>query len=292
MRALYLFLGALLVLGCTSTESNERLLDPVDERMQETENPVNDSMQASPEDHDVKTPVEGPRNSELPLSRGEYETESMDVEYFENTTGYLAKPVTGDYPGIVMIHEWWGLNDNIRDMADILASHGYTVLAVDLYGGKTTITSDEARTLVSSVDQNRSISNMKAAMQYLRSQGSAHIASLGWCFGGGQSMQLALSGEQLDATVIYYGNLVTDPAALEKIKWPVLGIFGMEDTSIPVSVVNNFSSSLNNLSIKNEIYVYPEAGHAFANPSGNNFAVNETLDSWNRTISFLDMNLK
>ena len=115
--------------------------------------------------------------------------------------------------------------------------------------------------------------------------------SLGWCFGGGQSLQLAVN-EPLDATVIYYGNLVTDEKQLLKIGWPVLGIFGDKDTSIPVSSVNEFDASLDKLKITNEIYIYPGVGHAFANPSGMNYAPEQTRDAWEKTLAFLDKNLK
>ena len=126
-----------------------------------------------------------------------------------------------------------------------------------------------------------------------RKNKNAHkIASLGWCFGGGQALSLALSGENLDATVVYYGNLVTDQQRLSKIKWPVLGIFGDKDTSIPVGTVNEFRNSLTVLGIKNSIYIYPGVGHAFANPSGQNYSANETKDAWQKTLKFLDENLK
>jgi carboxymethylenebutenolidase len=126
---------------------------------------------------------------------------------------------------------------------------------------------------------------------YLRNHGSNQIGSLGWCFGGQQSLQLSLN-EPLDATVIYYGNLVNDTALLSSIKKPVLGIFGSNDTSISVQSVAAFESSLDALNISNEIYMYPGVGHAFANPSNPNFAPNETIDAWQKTLAFLDGNLK
>ena len=105
-------------------------------------------------------------------------------------------------------------------------------------------------------------------------------------------MQLALSGAQMDATVIYYGTPVTDEARLSSINWPVLGIFGEEDTSIPVESVREFDAALDNDGIPNYIYIYPGVGHAFANPSGANYAADETMDAWTKTLDFLDDNLK
>jgi carboxymethylenebutenolidase len=112
---------------------------------------------------------------------------------------------------------------------------------------------------------------------------------LGWCFGGGQSLQIAQNSEQnpLAATVIYYRNLVNDTNELSKIKWPVLGIFGDQDQSIPVESVNAFEQALNETGITNEIYTYPGVGHAFANPSGDNYAPEETVDAWEKTLAFL-----
>src|SRR5688572_24485221 len=124
-----------------------------------------------------------------------------EVAYFGETKGFYARPDDGNtYPGVVMIHEWWGLNDAIKTMARHLAGQGYAVLAVDLYDGKVGGTPDEARVLVSAFDPERGLENMRAAQAYLRTHGSTKIASLGWCFGGGQSLQMALA-EPLDATV-------------------------------------------------------------------------------------------
>ena len=234
-----------------------------------------------------------PTNSMMLDGEGEYNVETSDVSYFEETTGFYAKPTQdGQYPGVVMIHEWWGLNDNIKDMARQLASKGYRVLAVDLYNGQTATDANEARRLTSSLDQEVALENLKSAVDYLQTEGSEKVASLGWCFGGGQSLQLSLSEVDLDATVIYYGNLVNDEGLLANIKWPVLGIFGDQDQSIPVSDVNEFEEALNSVGVENEIYIYPGVGHAFANPSGANYAPDETQDAWVKTTAFLDNNLK
>jgi carboxymethylenebutenolidase len=119
---------------------------------------------------------------------------------------------------------------------------------------------------------------------------STKITSLGWCFGGGQSLQLALNSQEhpLAATILYYGTpLVTDKQSLSKIKWPVLGIFGDKDEAVPIGEVNQFRTSLNQSGITNEIHIYNGVGHAFANPSGDNYAPKETADAWQKTLSFL-----
>ena len=213
---------------------------------------------------------------------------------YDGTQGFLAKPTTsGDFPGVVMVHEWWGLNENIQQMAKELSSHGYVVLAVDLYNGKVAKTSDEARALISAFDGEEGISNMNSAVSFLNENHNVEkIGSIGWCFGGAQSLNLALNNENMDATVIYYGRLVTDSEQLSSINWPVLGIFAELDQGIPVSNVNEFESALNDLGIPNEIFIYPGVDHAFANPSGDRYAPEETKDAWSKTLVFFEENLK
>lgn len=221
--------------------------------------------------------------------------EGDNVVYGDAYTGYIAEPKEkGKYPGVVMIHEWWGLNDNIRAMADELSKEGYVVLAVDLYGDRVATESDNARALSSEVRDNpeEALKNLRSAVTYLRGREIGNVASLGWCFGGGWSLQLALSGEPLEATVIYYGRLETEPGKLSIIKWPVLGIFGGQDRAIPVADVEKFKASLDSVGVENEIYVYPGVGHAFANPSGQNYAPEETEDAWQKTLVFLEKQLK
>jgi carboxymethylenebutenolidase len=218
---------------------------------------------------------------------------SSDVAYATGTTGFLAQPAKpGNYPGVVMVHEWWGLNGYIKDMAKQLAAQGYRVLAVDLHGGKVATTPDEARALVGGFDGPTRVANLQAATAYLRTQGSPKVAALGWCFGGGQAAQLAASGAPLAATVVYYGQPVTSTAALKQIRGPVLGIFGDRDTSIPVDRVQAFDAALSEAGIPHEIKVYEGVGHAFANPSGANHAPAETKDAWARTLVFLKRHLQ
>jgi len=211
--------------------------------------------------------------------------------YFENVTGYYVEPKkAGNYPGVIMIHEWWGLNDHIKESAEILASQGYRVLAVDLFGSVAT-NPLQAMSQTKSLNQEKAIQNMKAAKNFLKNKGSKKIGSLGWCFGGAQSLQISVN-EKLDATVIYYGNLIEDKEKLKNIKSPVLGIFGSTDGQIPVEKVNTFENNLKDLKIENHIKIYQGVGHAFANPTGQNFAPDETRDAWSKTLEFLEKNLK
>jgi len=245
-------------------------------------------------------PITNVSNLTLSEDLGNVGLENKTVRYFEDAQGYLVYPVSstdsqGKLPAVVMIHEWWGLNQNIKDMANLLAKQGFVVLAADLYHGNVTDNPQVAMDLVQIArnDQNSSVANLQAAVKYLSlapNVDSTKLASLGWCFGGGQSLQLALNSHEhpLAATILYYGTpLVTDKESLAKIKWPVLGIFGDNDQAIPLPEINQFRTSLNQSGITNEIEIYKGVGHAFANPSGDNYAPKETADAWERTLSFL-----
>lgn len=243
--------------------------------------------------HIDQLPAEGEEAIASTLARGSFEVVVSEPTYYEGVQGYLAEPSTfGSYPGVILIHEWWGLNDNVKASADALASHGYRVLAVDLYNGDVAQTPQDAQKLVGGVDQEEAVTNMRSAVTFLRESGSEKIGSFGWCFGGKQSLQVALSGEPLDATVIYYGQLENNPDRLSAISWPVLGIFGREDTSIPVSSVEQFDAMLSAEGIEHEVKIYEGVGHAFANPSGKNYAPEQTVDAWEKTLVFLEQSLK
>lgn len=232
-------------------------------------------------------------NSDMLVDADALPVTSEEVQYTGAAKGLYAYPeVDGEYPGVIMIHEWWGLNDHIKEMAHLLAGQGYRVLAVDLYNGNVATTREEAQQYRNALVPEEAIANMKDASAFLRERGATKMASLGWCFGGGQSLQFSLSGEPLDATVIYYGNLVTDQAQLASLNSPVLGIFGAEDTGIPVDQVNEFDAALDAANIENDINIYPGVGHAFANPSGANYAPEQTKDAWAKTLAFLQEHLK
>lgn len=235
--------------------------------------------------------------------------QNKTVNYYDQANGYLVYPSgsnenksgnkNGTLPAVVMIHENKGLNDHIKNMANLLARNGYVVLAVDLFKGEVTTDRNRSSELTQYIRDNPDIAtaNLQSAVKYLASLPNVNaekIASLGWCFGGAQSLQLALNSQDhpLSATIIYYGRLITDNATLAKIKWPVLGIFGDQDSSIPVDTVKAFESALNSNNIPNEIYIFKGVGHAFANPSGDNYAPKETKDAWDKTLSFLDKHLR
>jgi carboxymethylenebutenolidase len=242
--------------------------------------------------------------SNLAGNNSQVELKNSTVNYFEGATGYLVYPVSSEkgqstnetkLPAVIMIHENKGLNDHIKNMANLLAQQGYVVLAADLFKGEVVTDQNDSRRLTQAVRSNpeNAINNLQAAVEYASSLPNvdpSRIASMGWCFGGGQSLQLALNSQDhpLAATIIYYGSaLVTDNSNLSKIKWPVLGVFGDQDRGIPVEKVNEFKATLDEVGVPNEIYIYKGVGHAFANPSGDNYAPTETQDAWEKTVAFL-----
>ena len=235
--------------------------------------------------------------------------ENKTVTYFGgNTSGYLVYPNQNQseektqLPAVVIIHENKGLNDYIKESANLLAKNGYVVLAVDLFNGEVVTgnnNQERSRELTGAIRENPNIAieNMKAAVNYLQSLDNVNpskVASIGWCFGGQQSLQLAINSKDdpLAATVIYYGRLTNDTQAISNITSPVLGIFGGKDQSISVDSVMQFEKALNDTGITNEIYIYPNVGHAFANPSNDNYAPIETADAWKKTLDFLNRHLK
>lgn len=275
-----LALGAVLLAGCAPTDSQKAH----DERMAAEHK--DDAPEPSPAV--VAEPA-------APVVASEVVYATVDGR---EVTGYLARPenAEGDLPGILVIHEWWGLNDNIRAMTRQLAGEGYLALAVDLYGGESAGDPEGARALMGQVRDNPEPAreNLRQAHAYLRDElGATRIGTIGWCFGGGWSLNAALllPGE-IDATVIYYGHLVTDRDELAAITAPVLGIFGAEDGGIPVERVREFESVLHDLGKDARIHVYEGADHAFANPSGTRYQAEAAADAWAKTLAFFTETLK
>lgn len=216
----------------------------------------------------------------------------------QDLKGVLSVPegATADTPAVIVIHEWWGLNDNVKTMAGRLASQGgYVTLAVDMYGGQVATSPSSARALMEQVFQapQDGASNLKQAHGFLQARGAQKFASLGWCFGGGWSLQSAMAlGSELDAAVIYYGHVETDPAKLAPIEAPLLGIFGGADQGIPLDQVHSFAEAVKGNGDQLQLKVYEGASHAFANPSGKNYDAEAARDAWGLTLAFLQQHLK
>jgi carboxymethylenebutenolidase len=214
-------------------------------------------------------------------------------------SGYLARPAdaTTPLPALIVIHEAWGLNENIEMMTQRLAGEGYTALAVDLYNGAVAQNLDQARAQARAASQNpqQLEANLRQAYQYLEiEQQAPKIGSIGWCFGGSWSLNTALLfPNELDAAVIYYGGqLVTDPERLSSLEMPILGIFGALDDNPPVETVKQFEAALKSLNKPVEVHIYEGADHAFANPSGTRYKADAAADAWDKTVAFLERYLK
>ncbi|MEO8505452.1 MAG: dienelactone hydrolase family protein [Acidobacteriota bacterium] len=214
--------------------------------------------------------------------------------------GYLAAPrgvaPAHPLPGIIVIHEWWGLNDNVRSMARRLAGEGYVALAVDLYAGASATDGDAAQKLMQGVlkDTDTATANLKAAYEFLETQQKApKIGVVGWCFGGGWSLATALAlPDKIDATAIYYGRLVQDPEKLKPLQMPIIGFFGGLDTGISPADISSFETTLRSLGKTVTTKTYPDAKHGFANSSGQAYNAAAAEDAWKLTVAFFAKNLK
>lgn len=208
---------------------------------------------------------------------------------------YLSLPKTGTpKAGIIVIHEWWGLNSHVKHWADRLASDGYAALAVDLYGGVVATTRDEAMAAMRGVDEAAGKKVIAAAMEFLARDPrikATRRASIGWCFGGAWSLRSALDHPELDAAVLYYGRLQTDPSVLKPIKAAVLGVFGNRDRGIPPASVDAFEKGLAAAGVRHRILRY-DANHAFANPSSARYDGKAAAAAWKEVRAFLARHLQ
>jgi len=215
----------------------------------------------------------------------------------ETVHGVLFTPKgKGPFPALVVIHEWWGLVPWVKEQAAKLSDQGYVTLAVDLYRGKATDSPEVAHELMRGLPEDRANRDLLAAVQYLKSLKNvnpAKMGSIGCCMGGGYSLDLAIADLTLAADVINYGHLATDPARLQQIHAPILGLFGAQDKGIPPADVHKFEQDLQQMGKKIDVTIYPDAGHAFQNPDNKaGYRPAATADAWNRTLEFLAANLK
>ncbi len=266
-----------------------------------TSNTSDDVSDRMGQEHQGDKPVA----TEVALTPPSQPVVSESVQYAtinaEPVTGFFAQPASAaesgeSLPGIIAIHEWWGLNDNIKAVAERLAGEGYSVLAVDLYSGEVADKPDQAKQLFQSVmgQPAPAQENLRRAYDYLLDERNAtNVGSIGWCFGGAWSLRTGLLlPEQLDAVVIYYGSLESDQRVLEPLQMPIAGFFGGLDQGIPVEDVKAFEASLQALGKSSEIHIYDDADHAFANPSGKRYDAAAASDAWDKTIAFFDQHLK
>lgn len=202
----------------------------------------------------------------------------------------------GPFPALVVIHEWWGLNDWVKEQGAKLADQGYVTLAIDLYRGKVATTPEEAHEIMRGVPEDRAARDLKAAVAFLQSQPNVRkdrLGSIGWCMGGGYALDVALQEPTLKATVINYGHLATDNDALKKINASILGLFGGQDRGITPKDVQTFATQMKNDGKNIQVTIYPDAGHAFENPNNKGgYREKDAADAWQRTVKFLHANLQ
>ena len=210
--------------------------------------------------------------------------------------GYLARPKNAarTAPAIIVVHEWWGLNDNIKSIVERYAGEGYTALGVDLYGA-VTASPDSAMKMYQAAmkDVAAGEQNIAGAVRYLRAQGARSVGSVGYCFGGHWSLRTGLvGGSDVNAVVMYYGAPITEPAQLARLKAPVLGLFGDKDTGIPLDSVRAMERALKAAGKPVTIQVYAGANHAFANPTGQAYNKPVADDAWAKSLAFFKTHLK
>jgi carboxymethylenebutenolidase len=215
----------------------------------------------------------------------------------ENVSGFLALPEGGGkHPAIVVIHEWWGLNDQVKEDTQKLAAQGFVALAVDLYRGKVATTADEAHELMRGVPDDRGIRDLEAAFAYLAARPDVKpgkIGSVGWCMGGGWSIKLAMSEPKLSACAVNYGSLPTEAASIAKIKAPVLGNFGADDRGITPESVRAFDAAMKAAGKPVDVKIYDGAGHAFENPNNKDgYRPQAAADAWSRMEGFFQKTLQ
>lgn len=218
-------------------------------------------------DTDVPSSQPHPVDPAAPTPTGEML--SLPLEAGGSALAYVARPKGATTGGILVLHEWWGLNAHVKASADAFAAKGYLALAVDLYGGKVAATPEEAGKLMQGLDAAHAAAVEKAGVGWLKKNlHGKPIATLGWCAGGGQSLLASLGSPQdVSATVIYYGLPVTDVAQLKKLRGPVLGIWAKKDGWITPDKVEAFDKALTAAGVKHTFYSF-DADHAFANPTG------------------------
>lgn len=229
-----------------------------------------------------------------------FAADSKSVSYKsrdETVQGILYTPAgEGPFSAIIVVHEYLGLNDWVKEQASKLADEGYEALAIDLYRGKVATTPDMGHELMRGLPEDRAKRDLHAAFEFLQSQpgvNKARIGAIGWCMGGGYSLDVALQEPTLAADVINYGRLATDPEALKKINAPILGLFGGQDRGITPDDVHKFEAAMRQAGKKIEIKIYDDAGHGFENPNNKTgYRAEDTADASKRTLTFLALNLR
>ena len=203
----------------------------------------------------------------------------------------LAVPAPTPAPAVLLVHEWWGLNDQIKTMAAEFAKEGFLALAVDLYEGKVASDAATAQTLMGAVDPAKAIETLDVWFAWLKkdSRCTGKVGTVGWCFGGGWALNASIANPA-DATVIYYGRVDHNATELQNLRGPVLGHFADQDQWINKPMVAGFEAAMKQDGKPLEVHWY-SANHAFANPTGQNYDKEDAQVAWKRTLAFFHKNL-
>jgi carboxymethylenebutenolidase len=209
---------------------------------------------------------------------------------------YVAWPSgTAHAPAILVVHEWWGLGDQIKDVARRLAREGYVAIVPDLYHGKVATTPEMAHELVRGLEDTRVFSELDTAAAWARAQPRVEgmrVGILGFCVGGGITLRYALHQPDLGAAVMFYGPPETDPGKLATLKAPLQGHFGALDQGIPPDRVEAMRAAMRKAGKTADLYVYPGAGHAFMHDGLPSYHADAAKTAWARTLAFLQRYLK
>ncbi len=215
---------------------------------------------------------------------------------FEGIPGYLCRPsASNPLPSVVVIQEWWGLNDHIKDVAERLAHEGFVTLAPDLYRGVATTEPDEARKLAMELDRNRAVADIQGAVNYLRAQSYVEpkkAGVMGFCMGGGLALWMALQGEHIGVSVAFYGGrMELDDETARAVKSPILGHYGEKDASIPLDMVRANEQKLLEHGQTAKFIIYPEAPHAFFNDTRESYRPEASQQAWAETLQWFRKHL-
>lgn len=275
-------LGSLLLQGCGANDSGQSAGEAAPEAAPTTRSPT-DGQPAVASTYQERDVI----SENMPYAE-------LDDEL---VYGYFVAPADmfEPLPAVIMIHEWWGLNDDVRAQADRLAAAGYIVFAVDLFGGKTATTPSSARELMLTVveDPESANENLLSAYRFVsETAGAPAVAALGWRFGGIWSLNAAmLLPDELDAAVIYYGQVSADEEKLLPVNVPILGLFAADDISVKKASVEAFRDALERLRKDYEIQIYEGVRQGFANEDATNYDRNAATDAWQRSLNFLQRHL-
>ncbi len=207
-------------------------------------------------------------------------------------TGVIAMPATLPAPTVLLIHEWWGLNDQIKSMAAQFAAQGYIAVAIDLYGGKLATNAKDARKYMGATNASLATAQLTAMTNYLRSHkdSTGKVGTVGWCFGGGWSLNCSLA-TKVDATIIYYGDVKKPASELASLKGPVLGHFARKDKWINKAMVEGFEREMKKADKTGLTVHWYDADHAFANPTSSRYDNKDAALAWQRTLDFYKKHL-